>query len=939
MHRAPEADTRVLQKDVGQEELGARPFLKATVNIPLLSTITWSPSLSTGMDTVDDHHKRLFALCGALAGSFAHGVSSKDLRGILDELEACTRPQFLEEQALMERWPVDPDHKLMHLAAHRSFTTFLGRARALAASEPADTIADTLFFLAQWLLHHALEVDRRMVGQICAAQSGQAVVNEGAPQNVRDMLMTAVTQLADALGERTYNFSRQRRRLTDLQNLYRALVVSADVLIQGDREHEMLQNLCDELSRTVFHTAWIGRPGADGLFEVLAIAGSGAMQIEEARPRLTQDRNASLVVQVWRCGVAAACNDTLAESSLAPWHATFARNGWRSLIALPVMRAGELWAVLALASPRRHTFDEQTVDLCHRIVSLLSYGLDELDVKTRIQDMQAEESRSARTDALTGLPNRRALDERMEQAFADSDGRRKLAVVMIDLDGFKLINDAYGHGAGDAILTVIADRLRTSLRQGDFVARWGGDEFVVLLDNCSCNDDVAAVLKKLGDIVREPVEIAGIPPARLDLSAGVCIEAPGRVAHPDILVRHADRALYESKERRKDRLRFWACHGEPLPTRLNRAQTLVRDDDFVTLYQPIFDRRLATVARVEAFPHFRDGFGGHLAPAQFLQDLNGDDLRHLAWRVLHQCLDDRKRLKALGLSVAMSVNVDATTVDHELVMFFREACAEGSTGAMWLTLEIQHGGDLLKRDDTHDLLRDLRAMGVRLSLDDVGSLYSSLLCLKDLPIDEIKLDQAFVRTIEEHPEGIVFTAAMRDLALNLGVDMVAEGVETEDIRDVVSVLDVPLLQGYALAVPMSFKDLAVVLGKRGIADSRRPMSLLGVYARHREYDQGVRRHIRGWPLLPMRPESLGVGTCPISADLERLGFASRHDLQALHARYHESLGRIGQGLSGGSRARIDDAGWQAVDKAHQAFLGAILAVYREPGRMPRTKGA
>ena len=914
---------------------GGASSLQAIVNIiPFVPVITWSTSLGTGMDTVDDHHKRLFALFDALAGCVAHGVSGNDLRGILDGLEGCTRGAFLEESALMRRWRIDADHQALHLAAHRGFAAFLGRARALVSREPAETALDALFFLAQWLLHHALEVDRHMVRQICAAQAGQVAASDGPVQKVRDALITAVTQLSDALGERTYDLSRQRQRLTDLQNLYRALVVSADVLIQGNREHEMLQNLCEQLARTVFHTAWIGRPGVNGVFDVLAISGSGAGQVEEARPRLTQERNASLVVQAWRTGMAMVCNDTLAENTLAPWHATFARNGWRSLIALPVVRAGALWAVLALASPRRQTFDEQTVDLCHRIGSLLTYGLDELDVKTRVQDMQVEESRSARTDALTGLPNRRAFNERMEQAFAGSDGEgHRLAVVMIDLDGFKLINDVHGHEAGDGILRVIAGRLRHGLRHADFVARWGGDEFVVLLDDCGCGDDVAAVLEKLGAIVREPVEIAGMPPTCLDLSAGVCIGASGPVTNPDILVRHADRALYESKERRGDRLRFWACHGEPLPRRLNRAQALVRDGDFAVLYQPIFDRRLGTVVRVEALPHLRDEAGDKLAPGQFLQDLNDDDLRQLTQGVLRQCLEDRGRLAASGLSIAMSANVDAATVDDRLVTFLREVCAGRSQdAAACLTLEIHRGGDLLGRQDTHDLLRDLRALGVRLALDDVGSLYSSLLCLKDLPIDEIKLDQAFVRTLEARPEGIVFTVAMRDLALNLGVDMVAEGVETEDIRDAISVLEVPLLQGYALARPMTLEDLAVVLGKPGCAEIRRPTSLLGVYARHREYDQWVRRHIRGRWLLPMRPEVLEVGACPVGVDLERLGFAPRHDLRVRHARYHECLGQIAQSPFDNGRARVDDAGWQAIEAAHQAFLEAILGVYRDPGR-------
>lgn len=277
------------------------------------------------MDTVDDHPKRLFALSVPLVACVAHGVSGHDLRGILSELDSCTRDAFLEESALMHRWRIDGDHKARHLAAHRSFAAFPGRACTLASREPVETATDPLFFLAQWLLHHALEVDRHMVREIRAARTREAAASDGPAQKIRDALIATVTQLSDALGERTYNLSRQRQRLRDLQNLYRALVVSADVLIQANREHEMLQNLCDQLARTVFHTAWIGCPAATGVCEVLAIAGSGARQADEARPRLTGDRVSSLVVQAWRNGMVRVCNDALAESILAPWHATLAQ--------------------------------------------------------------------------------------------------------------------------------------------------------------------------------------------------------------------------------------------------------------------------------------------------------------------------------------------------------------------------------------------------------------------------------------------------------------------------------------------------------------------------------------------------------------------------------------------------------------------------------------
>ncbi len=897
--------------------------LSVSISIPELK---WTPSLDTGLAVMDDDHKRLFSLFNGLARSASRGISNTHLHQSLDELTDYTERHFREELVLMQRFGLDPAHCRMHLAAHRNFISFLDRARALAATDPADTLLDILSFLSHWLLTHVFGMDAQLVAQIqiVRGERRRAQDTDGAGE-VQDVLVSAIAQLSDALGERTFRLSAQRRRLTDLQNLYQALVVSADVFIKGNHEQEMLQSLCARLSCTVFHTAWIGRPGRDGIFEILAIAGRGSAQVQEARPCLTQADTASLVVQAWRKRSIVVANHTLAEPTLAPWHETFAKNEWHSLIAVPINRAGKLWAVLALASPRRDTFDEQTVDLCARIASLLSHGLDELDLKTRIQIMQSQESRSARTDAQTGLPNRRAFNERMEAAVMGARADRRLAVVMMDLDGFKPINDTYGHETGDRILEVLARRLRQGLREGDFVARWGGDEFVVLLEDCGSEAEVDAVLDKLGALVGEPMELPGLPTQVLQVSAGVAVACADQIKDADELVRWADRALYDSKEHRGDRLRFWSRYGVPTPRRQRRGQVLLREHGFDVLYQPVFDCRTdpPCLVRVEALPHVRDEQQGHLSPTEFLADLDGEDRLRLTKRLLAQCLADMAQLDGRGRPLAMSLNIDAASLTEGFVAWFMKALAEAQASAARFTLEIYGGGGPFEgQGGLLGCLSELRASGVRLALEDAGSLYSSLLRFKDLPIDEIKLDQAFVRTLEDGPEGIIFIGAFSDLARSLGMNLIVEGVETPDILDAVSVLGLAFLQGYSLARPMLLTDLTAFLDATRPATSPRPATLLGVYARQVQQDQALRRHRQASDFWAAPRPTLGPR--PLTDDLARLGVPRGDPLHALHEDYHRACAAW--------RDQAGPGGDDAIERAHRALLGGIARAYQSQRR-------
>lgn len=535
-----------------------------TTHVTSFPHLAWDPSLSSGIPQIDAQHRRLFEVFNAAARARAEGVDAARADALIDELIAYAQEHFREESELMARWPIDPGRKTMHLRAHARFSAFLAEARDLAAEQPGDAVLDLLAFLAQWLLHHVAGVDTQLAREVRALEAGASARDgaEAAFDAMQARLSDTVSELTDALLQRSFELARQRQSLASLQELYRALLHSGDVLIQSRSEQEMLDSLCSKMVQdTPFHAAWIGHPGEHGeLFDVLSLFGEGTAQVLASRPRLTPEYRVSMTVRAWTEQRLLYSNDTLADPMLEYWHEGLAANRWLSALAVPIHRGGSIWAVLTLASPRRGTFDEATVDVCSRIAALLGHGLDELDLKARIQSMQRAESWLARTDALTGLPNRLALDEYLPRAIerARRNGR-VLGVGLIDMDDFKSINDRFGHDAGDAVLREFARRMRDCVRRAEFLARLGGDEFVVVFDDLDPDealDQACKGLERLHGTVEAPFPLPDDAELVMGIALGLALYPDQGVTEVELL-RRADAAMYRAKHREQRDAPWW----------------------------------------------------------------------------------------------------------------------------------------------------------------------------------------------------------------------------------------------------------------------------------------------------------------------------------------------------------------------------------------------
>ena len=532
----------------------------------------------------------------------------------------------------------------------------------------------------------------------------------------------------------------------------------------------------------------------------------------------------------------------------------------------------------------------------------------------------------AHYDELTGLPNRRALDEEMDRAMARAVRHDSLlAVAMLDLDDFKPVNDTYGHEAGDQLLKHVARQLQEVLRETDFVARLGGDEFVLLVENLNNLGDLDQLLTKVQETVGAHTTLHNGESVQVTASMGVALYPFGDVETGDQLLRYADHALYESKARKVNREHAWVLFGEETRSTWRRpAQQLLDEGALEVWYQPILDNRVRKVVGVEALARLRDPQGKLWLPAEFLPQFQVDDLFKLSRKTLERALADLPILDAQGWSLWVSVNVDPSTVSQSCIDCLRETFARSVIDPSRVTLEILEGGDFLEQRAAVDYLFEIKALGVHLALDDVGSAYASLLRLKDLPIDKIKLDQGFVRTLEGRPQDLPFVAAIQDLAAGLGVTLVVEGVETDDILDAVTVMGVQFLQGYAIAKPMPLAELRKFLTQHQPSHhSPHPTGLYGLYVAQFAHHNFLKKAILQIPRLMDRMTLADAAICPIHADLYRLGFDQDSPLLRLHQEYHQAVAAMAT-LSFSS---TDNADWSVVEQAQEAFGKAILTLF------------
>ncbi|CAB3810078.1 putative bifunctional diguanylate cyclase/phosphodiesterase [Paraburkholderia fynbosensis] len=457
------------------------------------------------------------------------------------------------------------------------------------------------------------------------------------------------------------------------------------------------------------------------------------------------------------------------------------------------------------------------------IISVLDLRLESRTSMLAISLAEANQELTylALHDNLTKLPNRLLLEDRLDRAIQSANRENnRFALMFMDLDGFKTVNDAYGHHTGDLLLVEVAERIGANVRPQDTIARMGGDEFV-LLAGVAEPADAATLADKVLTAIQEPFQVAGRV-LRISTSIGIAMY-PGDGGHRGDLLANADAAMYHAKSLGRNVYCFFEASmnahvHEQLQLVQDLRSALVRHE-LILQYQPKFTAPNGPVIGVEALVRWSHPTRGLIAPDLFIPmaEKTGLIVPIGEWVLDEACRQISEWRTAGHWDWTMAVNLSALQFSHaSLIQTVRETLERYALEPHCLTLEVTESTAMRDADASLRILQQLHDMGVRISIDDFGTGYSSLLYLKRLPASELKIDRGFVRDLTSDTEDAAIVSAIVALGQTLNLKIVAEGVETAGQRDFLTRLGCDSLQGFLLGRPMSADDLMEALSQDNV---------------------------------------------------------------------------------------------------------------------------
>lgn len=645
-----------------------------------------------------------------------------------------------------------------------------------------------------------------------------------------------------------------RQELAGVVGALRTLNACDQVLVRSRKEDEMLQALCRNIVDVEsYQLAWVslardeGSPG----YDIHARAGNAAGEADVlAADREADPDNADGFAGTLRAGRVVVANQMDDETRSKKARGVARNHNLASAIFLPLQMDIGQSGYLAICSDRANHFNHDERQLLERLAANLGYALNTLRFQCEQERQSVQIHNLAFSDALTGLPNRHYLVNYLENMLANtaSEDTPSAAILFIDLDGFKLINDVLGHEAGDQVLIQVAKRLQNAVRETDLVIRHGGDEFLVVLFDAPRTQPALTpanpgafiklseeLARRIIDHIKEPIVI-NEQEHRINASIGISL-CPDHGRDASTVIQAADNAMYDAKrnggggshlyspeilEKRQQRL--------SLEARLRRA---IADNELELHFQPLFClKKLATVG-VEALARWPQADGGMIMPGDFIPVAEETGLiRPLGDWALAAGARQLQSWHSQGYPLHMAVNLSVHQLypdgdaDHLL------ALVQPWIDPGWITLEVTESVLMVDPSAIEALLRRLKNHGFQIAIDDFGTGYSSLSRLQGLPLDTLKIDRSFVNQLDQvgkHNANASMIPIIQQMADSFGLHTVAEGIETHEQFLQLKAAGVELGQGFWFGRPVPEADI-----RRRIDESRKPADdAAGCALRHR----------------------------------------------------------------------------------------------------------
>ncbi|MYM35160.1 EAL domain-containing protein [Duganella sp. FT94W] len=617
-------------------------------------------------------------------------------------------------------------------------------------------------------------------------------------------------------GERSEALERIQR----VSRLYSALSQCNQAIVRSRSESELFERICrDVVSHGGMAMAWIGLIDKEqGRIDVAASFGAGVEYLEQLEVSLDPDtpEGRGPIGLSYRGGQPYWCQDYQHAPETAHWHAHGVRYGWASSAAIPLRRDGEIIGFFAPYSGTLNAFDHEVRELLLEMTLDIEFALKNFDREAvRLQADQRVQY-LAHYDVLTGLPNRSQLHERTRQLLEQARiHRMPMALMMLDLDHFKDINDSLGHTVGDALLSELALRLASCIREGDVVARLGGDEFIFVLRNVG-SGEASDVARKLLDMTGRAYTV-GKHDLKVTASIGIAMY-PDDGHDIETLLQRADAAMYQVKRAGRHDFRFFTAAMQQRAARhlrvVNALRYALEREQMHVMYQPQVSLTTGRIIGAEALLRWSTPELGAVSPTEFIPaaEESGLIIQIGDW-VLRQAVRQARAWLDAGLPpLVMAVNLSAIQFrTADLPSHVAQILYEEGLPPEYLELELTEGVALQDPQGAITTMNQLHDRGIRMSIDDFGTGFSSLSQLKKFKVYKLKIDQSFVRDISTDAEDKAIVSAIINMARSLGLTTIAEGVETIEQLEFLREQHCDEMQGYHFSKPLTADNFRALL--------------------------------------------------------------------------------------------------------------------------------
>jgi diguanylate cyclase (GGDEF)-like protein len=648
-------------------------------------------------------------------------------------------------------------------------------------------------------------------------------------------LIALLQRLAENVSFALDNFDRadEKARADEqkerLARMFAALSATNEAIMRAGSRAELFELVCVGAAsggKFTSTTIALANPGSDFL-TIVAAAGPSAETTRHVRLSISDayPEGRGLSGTAFRTQQPCLSNDYPTDPRVTAFHAIVQGDGARSGAAFPLIIRGQAVGVMIYMSTEPDTFTPEFAGLLQRLADNVSFALENFERADEKTKADERIEYLASHDSLTKLPNREMFNELLRHAIEGANRhQRSMALLFIDLDRFKVINDSLGHDAGDMLLVEVANRLRGVLRASDVVARLGGDEFVVLLEETAERNDVARIAGHLLSALGRPTQLSGHE-CHATASIGIAMY-PSDGLDAQALTKNADMAMYLAKEDGKNAFRFFSKEIKAqsierltLESALRRA---LEREQFSLHYQPKIDITSGQITGVEALLRWAHPELGLVSPAQFipLAEETGLIVPIGRWVLKEACAQNmawqRHGLRPVTIAVNLSPRQFA---DGQLLHDVDEALLASGMSSPLLQLEVTESMVMRNVSRATRVLDAIQSRGIRIAIDDFGTGYSSMSLMKQFPIDTIKIDRSFVRDPADDSEDQAIAQAIISMGKALGMTVIAEGVETVEQREFLRAHACDEMQGYLFSKPLPPRELAELLRSTAVASS------------------------------------------------------------------------------------------------------------------------